>query len=142
MNSVPLEVQWTAINDTIRRFNTDQKFATEYEVCGIAVLIMPRLTNLTTIERAVKGKGSGSDRLLCLLVSLWNLKLDQWHHQSITISLNLHRHVLLTLILRCHAYRIKRTTSIAIVGCYCRQQQQNGIQRYQNQRPGVAYKSP
>jgi hypothetical protein len=56
-----LELQWNAIDDTIRRFNADQEVATEYGAYGIAALIMPRLTNLTIIERSVKGKGFGFD---------------------------------------------------------------------------------
>ncbi|HAG81465.1 MAG TPA: hypothetical protein DCL61_09885 [Cyanobacteria bacterium UBA12227] len=56
-----IEIQWNAINDTIRRFNADQEVATEYGAYGIAALIMPHLTNLTIIERSVKGKGFGFD---------------------------------------------------------------------------------
>jgi hypothetical protein len=56
-----IELQWNAIDDTIRRFNADQEVATEYGAYGIAALIMPRLTNLTIIERSVKGKGFGFD---------------------------------------------------------------------------------
>lgn len=54
-------LQWTAIDDTIRRFNADQEVATEYGAYGIAALIMPHLTRLTIIERSVKGKGFGFD---------------------------------------------------------------------------------
>ncbi len=56
-----IELQWNVINDTIRRFNADQEVATEYGAYGIAALIMPHLTNLTIIERSVKGKGFGFD---------------------------------------------------------------------------------
>ena len=56
-----MEIQWNAIDNTIRRFNADQEVATEYGAYGIAALVMPVLTNLTVIERAVKGKGLGFD---------------------------------------------------------------------------------
>jgi hypothetical protein len=56
-----IELQWSTIDDTIRRFNADQEVATEYGAYGIAALIMPRLTNFTIIERSVKGKGFGFD---------------------------------------------------------------------------------
>lgn len=56
-----IELQWSAIDDTVRRFNADQEVATEYGAYGIIALIMPRLTNLTIIERSVKGKGFGFD---------------------------------------------------------------------------------
>lgn len=59
--SCTIEIQWNTINDTIRRFNADQEVATEYGAYGIAALIMPHLTNLTIIERSVKGKGFGFD---------------------------------------------------------------------------------
>lgn len=61
IQSYAIELQWSAIDDTIRRFNADQEVATEYGAYGIAALIMPRLTNLTIIERLVKGKGFGFD---------------------------------------------------------------------------------
>jgi hypothetical protein len=61
IQSCEIELQWNAIDDTIRRFNADQEVATEYGAYGIAALIMPRLTNLTVIERSVKGKGFGFD---------------------------------------------------------------------------------
>jgi hypothetical protein len=61
IQSCAIELQWNAIDDTIRRFNADQEVATEYGAYGIAALIMPRLTNLTIIERSVKGKGFGFD---------------------------------------------------------------------------------
>jgi hypothetical protein len=56
-----IALRWTAIDDTIRRFNADQEVATEYGAYGIAALIMPHLTHLTIIERSVKGKGFGFD---------------------------------------------------------------------------------
>ncbi len=56
-----IELQRDEIDDTIRRFNADQEVATEYGAYGIAALIMPCLTNLTIIERSVKGKGFGFD---------------------------------------------------------------------------------
>jgi len=56
-----MELQWNAVDDTIRRFNADQEVATEYGAYGIAALVMPVLTNLTVIERSVKGKGLGFD---------------------------------------------------------------------------------
>ena len=56
-----IELQWDAIDDTVRRFNADEEVATEYGAYGIAALIMPHLTNLTIIERSVKGKGLGFD---------------------------------------------------------------------------------
>jgi hypothetical protein len=56
-----IELQWNAINYTMRRFNADREVATEYGAYGIAALIMPHLTNLTIIERSVKGKGFGFD---------------------------------------------------------------------------------
>ncbi len=61
IQSCTIELQWNAIDDTIRRFNADQEVATEYGTYGIAALIMPRLSNLTIIERSVKGKGFGFD---------------------------------------------------------------------------------
>lgn len=61
IQSCILELQWSAIDDTIRRFNADQEVATEYGAYGIAALLMPYLTNLTIIERSVKGKGFGFD---------------------------------------------------------------------------------
>ncbi|MEB3231777.1 MAG: hypothetical protein VKJ64_12265 [Leptolyngbyaceae bacterium] len=56
-----LELYWDRIDDIIRRFNADQEVATEYGAYGIAALVMPVLTNLTIIERSVKGKGLGFD---------------------------------------------------------------------------------
>jgi hypothetical protein len=61
IQSCAIELQWDEIDDTIRRFNADQEVATEYGAYGIAALIMPRLTNLTIIERSVKGRGFGFD---------------------------------------------------------------------------------
>jgi hypothetical protein len=61
VQSCEIELQWNAIDDTMRRFNADQEVATEYGAYGIAALIMPRLTNLTIIERSIKGKGFGFD---------------------------------------------------------------------------------
>jgi len=61
IQSCAIELQWNAIDDTIRRFNADQEVATEYGAYGIAALIMPHLTNFTIIERSVKGKGFGFD---------------------------------------------------------------------------------
>jgi len=61
IQSCTIELQWDAIDETIRRFNADQEVATEYGAYGIAALIMPRLTNFTVIERSVKGKGFGFD---------------------------------------------------------------------------------
>jgi hypothetical protein len=61
IQSCAIELRWNAIDDTIRRFNADQEVATEYGAYGVAALIMPRLTNLTIIERSVKGKGFGFD---------------------------------------------------------------------------------
>ncbi|MBW4667344.1 MAG: hypothetical protein KME60_07895 [Cyanomargarita calcarea GSE-NOS-MK-12-04C] len=56
-----VELQWNAIDDTVRRFNADQEVATEYGAYGIAALLMPYLTGLTVIERSIKGKGFGFD---------------------------------------------------------------------------------
>ncbi len=56
-----IQIQMDAIDDTIRRFNADREVATEYGAYGIAALIMPHLTELTIIERSVKGKGLGFD---------------------------------------------------------------------------------
>lgn len=56
-----IELAWDNVNDIMRRFNADQEVATEYGAYGIAALIMPYLTNLTVIERSVKGKGFGFD---------------------------------------------------------------------------------
>ncbi len=56
-----VELQWNAIDDTIRRFNADEEVATEYGAYGIAALLMPYLTGLTVIERSIKGKGFGFD---------------------------------------------------------------------------------
>ena len=49
------------VDDTMRRFNADREVATEYGAYGIAALVMPFLTNLTVIERSVKGRGFGFD---------------------------------------------------------------------------------
>ena len=56
-----VELRWTAIDETIRRFNADREVATEYGAYGVAALLMPYLTNLTVIERSIKGKGFGFD---------------------------------------------------------------------------------
>jgi hypothetical protein len=56
-----IEIQWNAVDDTTRRFNADPEVATEYGAYGIVSLIMPHLTNLTVIERSIKGKGCGFD---------------------------------------------------------------------------------
>jgi hypothetical protein len=56
-----IQLQWTAIDDTIRRFNADAEVATEYGAYGIAALILPHLTRLTVIERSIKGRGFGFD---------------------------------------------------------------------------------
>lgn len=61
IQSCVIELQWTAIDETIRRFNADQEVATEYGAYGIAALILPYLTHLTIVERSVKGKGLGFD---------------------------------------------------------------------------------
>lgn len=53
LQACDIEIQWTAINDTIRRFNADEEVATEYGAYGIAALVMPYLTNLTVIERCL-----------------------------------------------------------------------------------------
>lgn len=56
-----VELQWSPINDTMRRFNADFEVATEYGAYGIAALLMPYLTGLTVIERSIKGKSFGFD---------------------------------------------------------------------------------
>jgi hypothetical protein len=56
-----IQIQWDAIDEMTRRFNADMEVATEYGAYGIAALIMPHLTQLTIIERSVKGKGLGFD---------------------------------------------------------------------------------
>lgn len=56
-----IELLWDAIDDITRRFNADVEVATEYGAYAIAALVMPSLTNLTIIERSVKGKGFGFD---------------------------------------------------------------------------------
>lgn len=61
IESCEIELQWNAIDDTIRRFNADQEVATEYGAYGISALLMPHLTGLTVIERSVKGKDFGFD---------------------------------------------------------------------------------
>jgi hypothetical protein len=70
LQSCKIEIQWTAIDDMIRRFNADEEVATEYGAYGIAALVMPYLTNLTVIERSVKGKGFGFDFWLGSVASL------------------------------------------------------------------------
>ncbi len=52
-----IEIQWNAVDETTRRFNADPEVATEDGAYGIASLIMPHLTNLTVIERSIKGCG-------------------------------------------------------------------------------------
>jgi hypothetical protein len=61
IRSCEIELQWEAIDDVIRRFNADLEVATEYGAYGIAALVMPYLTQLTIIERSVKGRGFGFD---------------------------------------------------------------------------------
>lgn len=61
MQVCELDIHRGAVDNTIRRFNADQEVATEYGAYGIAALIMPRLTDLTVIERSIKGKGFGFD---------------------------------------------------------------------------------
>ncbi|MGG6263783.1 hypothetical protein ACQ4M3_17805 [Leptolyngbya sp. AN03gr2] len=61
IQSSEIELHWTAIDDTIRRFQADQEVTTEYGAYGIAALVMPFLTGLTVIERSIKGKSFGFD---------------------------------------------------------------------------------
>ena len=49
------------VDEIMQRFNADKEVATEYGAYGIAALVMPVLTNLTVIERSVKGRGFGFD---------------------------------------------------------------------------------
>ena len=56
-----INLAWNEVNETVRRFNADREVATEYGAYGITALIMPVLTNLTVIERSVKGKNLGFD---------------------------------------------------------------------------------
>lgn len=56
-----IALRWAAVTDTIRRFNADQEVATEYGAYGVAALLMPYLTDLTIIERSIKGKSLGFD---------------------------------------------------------------------------------
>jgi hypothetical protein len=61
IQSCVIELQWNAINDTVRRFNADQEIATEYGAYGIVALILPYLTRFTIVERSIKGKSFGFD---------------------------------------------------------------------------------
>ena len=56
-----IALRWDTVSDDTRRFNADVEVATEYGAYGVSALIMPYLTNLTVIERSVKGKGFGFD---------------------------------------------------------------------------------
>jgi hypothetical protein len=56
-----IEVEWSEVNDTMRRFNADREVSTEYGAYGMVALIMPVLTNLTVIERSMKGRDLGFD---------------------------------------------------------------------------------
>ena len=59
IQTTAIDLEWDAIDDTIRRFNADEEIATEYGAYGIAALLMPRLTGLTVIERSIKGRDLG-----------------------------------------------------------------------------------
>ncbi|MGB3292000.1 MAG: hypothetical protein WBB01_03290 [Phormidesmis sp.] len=61
IQSSEIELARDTVDDIMQRFNADREVATEYGAYGIAALIMPYLTNLTVIERSVKGKGFGFD---------------------------------------------------------------------------------
>lgn len=56
-----IELERDVVDATMQRFNADKEVATEYGAYGIAALLMPYLTNLTVIERSIKGKGFGFD---------------------------------------------------------------------------------
>lgn len=56
-----MEVAWSDVDDTMRRFNADRDISTEYGAYGMVALIMPVLTNLTVIERSIKGRDLGFD---------------------------------------------------------------------------------
>jgi hypothetical protein len=61
MKTLTVELQRNTVDDTVRRFNADLEVATEYGAYGIAALLMPHLTQLTVIERSIKGRGFGFD---------------------------------------------------------------------------------
>ena len=61
MQTLTVELQRNMVDDTVRRFNADLEIATEYGAYGIAALLMPHLTQLTVIERSIKGRGFGFD---------------------------------------------------------------------------------
>ncbi|WP_404784864.1 hypothetical protein [Altericista sp. CCNU0014] len=61
MQTLTVELQRNTVDDTVRRFNADLEVATEYGAYGIAALLMPHLTQLTVIERSIKGRGFGFD---------------------------------------------------------------------------------
>jgi hypothetical protein len=52
IQSCEIELQWNAIDDTIRRFNADQEVATEYGAYGIAALTS-RSSNVRLKEKAL-----------------------------------------------------------------------------------------
>lgn len=61
MRTCTAKIERGFVDSTMQRFNADREVATEYGAYGIAALVMPYLTNLTVIERSVKGRGFGFD---------------------------------------------------------------------------------
>ena len=51
------EISWSEVTDEMRRFQNDDQVAIEFGAYGISALIIPKLTNLTIIERSKKGTG-------------------------------------------------------------------------------------
>ena len=54
---VKLPVFWESIDEQVRRSWADLEEATEHGAYGIAALLIVRLTDLTVVQRAKKGKG-------------------------------------------------------------------------------------
>jgi hypothetical protein len=77
IQSCAIELQWDAIDDTIRRLNADQEVATEYGAYGIAALVMPYVTRLTIIDRSKERASASISGLVPLLIRLpcFNAKL-------------------------------------------------------------------
>jgi len=51
------EISWSEVTDEMHRFQNDDQVAIEFGAYGISALIIPKLTNLTIIERSKKGTG-------------------------------------------------------------------------------------
>ena len=72
LKSEVCKLQWSTIDDRQRRCFNDLQEATEWGACGIAILVINKLTGLLVVERSKKGTGfdywlgDSSDDLLFL----------------------------------------------------------------------------